>query len=456
MLNAIEQRIDAEFNGSPDQLLQLRVTVGDAYKQPRRDRPRAARATSAPSTKAAPHLPPDDLLLLTARVRAADHNLIVSTSAAEQLDAALPVLRRLGPPAAELLIDALLHRHVLAERYGVPAHLPPPQRLDALREADAIARRHFGAGSPQHLRVARHLADLTGGMEGYEQGRSVLESALALALARGGDASSGVEYLQARSDLAVMLCYRTDRPEGGRAILAPIVESVRASHGASSALLEELLVAEMHCTGDPRERTARIAEAFEIAAARESAPSMARLRHALLGYDSAVGARNDSQAEGYYRHVQENLEAIPELALRERLTLGARVGRVCQLAKRGDAEDAEALGAPLLAEFMADHARRRRSTPLAMGTVVCLSDARRHLGRPEAAITDLKAVLEMCRSAPPVWARGCAARPYAALALVLLDLGRLDEARDAVQRRLELVRDYGGEPRASPSVTAAC
>ncbi|HQR19411.1 MAG TPA: serine/threonine-protein kinase, partial [Burkholderiaceae bacterium] len=32
MLNTIEERIDKEFHGAPDQLLQLRVTVGEAYK----------------------------------------------------------------------------------------------------------------------------------------------------------------------------------------------------------------------------------------------------------------------------------------------------------------------------------------------------------------------------------------------------------------------------------------
>jgi tetratricopeptide (TPR) repeat protein len=222
---------------------------------------------------------------------------------------------------------------------------------------------------------------------------------------------------------------------------------VRATHGATSALLEELLVAQGHCSDNTRDGTARIAEAFEIAATRESAPSMARLRRALFGFNLAVGDRNDALAERYYGHVQANLEAIPEPALRGRLTLEARAGRVCQLVKRGDAAGAEALGTPLLAEFLADHARQRRSTPLALGTAVCLSDARRHLGQHESAIADLNAVLEMCRSAPPVWARGCAARPYAALVAVQMDLGRLDAARDAAERRLALDDSQGNEPR---------
>ena len=50
MLNTIEQRIDSEFKGSPDQLLQLRVTVGDAYGIAARPPPRSA-CTSARSTR---------------------------------------------------------------------------------------------------------------------------------------------------------------------------------------------------------------------------------------------------------------------------------------------------------------------------------------------------------------------------------------------------------------------
>ena len=57
MLNTIEQRIDSEFKGSADQLLQLRVTVGDAYKN-RGERPRPSASTSARSTKPHQSCPP--------------------------------------------------------------------------------------------------------------------------------------------------------------------------------------------------------------------------------------------------------------------------------------------------------------------------------------------------------------------------------------------------------------
>ena len=95
MLNTIEQRIDTEFKGSPDQLLQLRVTVGDAYRN-RGEGSAAIRVYHRAVAEAAPKLPASDLMLLTAHVRAADPDLIVSSDATEQLDRAIDRAARQG------------------------------------------------------------------------------------------------------------------------------------------------------------------------------------------------------------------------------------------------------------------------------------------------------------------------------------------------------------------------
>ena len=92
MLHSIEDRIDHDFAGSPDQLLQLRITVGEAYKN-RGEMMAARRVFQKAVDDATPHLPPDDLALLTAQVRASDPDLIVSTAAAAQLDRAIEILR---------------------------------------------------------------------------------------------------------------------------------------------------------------------------------------------------------------------------------------------------------------------------------------------------------------------------------------------------------------------------
>ena len=162
MLTAIEERIDKEFEGSPDQLLQLRVTVGDAYKN-RGEMMAARRVFQRAVDESAPHVPPDDLMLLTARVRAADYHLIVSTAASEQLDRAIAILRNKSQrdtAAAELLLDALLNRHELQFNFGVPAYALPEHRFDIIQDANELALRHFGEGSRQHLRVVPAYADM--------------------------------------------------------------------------------------------------------------------------------------------------------------------------------------------------------------------------------------------------------------------------------------------------------
>ena len=154
MLNAIEERIDKEFNGSPDQLLQLRVTVGDAYRN-RGEGSAAIRVYHRAIAAATPKLPENDLMLLTARVRAADPDLIVSSDATEQLDRAIDVLRgkaKHDAGAANLLVDALRFRSLLSNVFGVPAFPDAERRFDELNEALALAVRYSGEGSRAHLR----------------------------------------------------------------------------------------------------------------------------------------------------------------------------------------------------------------------------------------------------------------------------------------------------------------
>ena len=72
MLSSIEQRIDAEFKGSADQLVQLRVTVGDAYLE--RGKAAAARRVYRRAiAEAETTLPANHLGLLKARVARAHH-----------------------------------------------------------------------------------------------------------------------------------------------------------------------------------------------------------------------------------------------------------------------------------------------------------------------------------------------------------------------------------------------
>lgn len=444
LLATVEERIDTEFKGAPDQQLQLRLTVGDAYRN-RGEMVAARRVFQRAIDAAAPYLPADDLMLLTAQVRASDFHLIVSTAAAEQLDRAIETLRRKGPSGAELLIDALLIRHDLAHNYGIPAYLQPQQRLDALREANELARRIFGEGSRQQLRVVWPLAGLMWVLEGPEEGWRVLDSALAQARLRPDGASSSVEYLMTQARRAGEQCNDEQQRAEGRDIVERSIAAVRDAYGPTSAQLEELLTVQAGC--DDAVGRSGPAAAFAIAAARERPPSTALLTRALEAFAWAIGNRDWAESERFYRHVLDNMDAIPEPALRDRLTIGARTGRVCQLAQRGDAAEAERVAAPLKVEFDADFARIGRLTPAQGAFWLCLSDAQRQQEHYEQARVSTEGFVERCRASGFGPGMNCTARALSALALVHLDAGQLEVARAVVAQRLAISGTADNEPR---------
>ena len=104
------------------------MTVGDAYRN-RGESAAAQRVYQRAVDEGAPVLRPDDLQLLTARVRAADYNLIVSSAASQSLDSAIEILRTKGAIGADLLIDALLVR---ARSESTSAFRLSPRRSIAL------------------------------------------------------------------------------------------------------------------------------------------------------------------------------------------------------------------------------------------------------------------------------------------------------------------------------------
>ncbi|MGE5712998.1 MAG: protein kinase domain-containing protein, partial [Betaproteobacteria bacterium] len=441
LLNTIEQRIDSEFHGSPDQLLQLRVTVGEAYKN-RGEMKAAQRVFQRAVDDASSHIRADDLTLLTAQVRASDPSLIVSSEAARQLERAIDTLRPEVPrnrSAAELLIDALLIQHELESSYGVPAYLPAERRLDALKEANTIALASFGEGSRQQLRVAGPLADWVGSIKDATEGRQIIESALEQARLRSDKATESVEYLRANAEQVAQRCGDDTGASEARAQLKQTMESVREAHGPSSALLERMVLIYSACDNATGENAAT--QAYAIAAAREQAPSTGLLRRARMAYSWAVSDYDWELAERFYRSAIENSAAIPEPALRERLMRGIQQDRICHLARRGDAEEAESLAAPLKAGFDADFARMGRLTPGQGSFWLCLADAQRQQGRFDAAEETLQTMLERCRAtAAVVPGIRCDKWAMEALVTILLDTGRTDEARDVMEQRAKIPR----------------
>jgi len=432
MLRSIEERIDHDFTGSPDQLLQLRVTVGEAYRN-RGEMMAAQRVFQRAVDEGKSQLPADDLLLLTAQVRASDADLVVSTAAAEQLGRAIAVLRGRAAAdngAAELLIDALLIRITLAQYYGVPAHLTHDETTRSVAELEALSTRRFGPGSRQHLRASRASIELASLRHGAEAALKQIDAVLALGRERGDGVVDSAEYLSLSVEHAGFRC-ATGNIADGLAGLWTLADKVRTSHGPTSFLLERIYEFIGGCLSDAGDAMASgwIFDAYEIAASRERPPSTNLMRRAMAAFDWAAGARDFKAAENYYQKALQNSSAIPEAAIRDRLTMGLRNGRVCQLTQRGDADEAVKVAMPLLDYYNDVYAKLGRLTPAQGAIWICTADALRQLGRFEEAIriaeTFRVRCVELLRIAPR---SGCAPRAAAMRAMVELDAGRVADA----------------------------
>ncbi len=436
MLNAIEQRIDTEFHGAPDQLLQLRVTVGEAYKN-RGEMKAAQRVFQKAVDQASPHIRPNDLTFLTAHV---------SSASAQQLDRAIETLRSLAPndtAAAELLIDALLIRIELAQEYGVPDYLNQEETTRSVAEVEAFALQHFGPGTRQHMRAARMVATLAGLRRSEVEMGKVIDDALSQARARGGAVLESPEYLDLSITESGLLC------AGGKVAVGldrlwALARQAREAHGPNSIQLERLYDWLAICMSAAGDATAHgwVYDGYEIAAAREQPPSTHLMSSAINAFDRALGARDFDTAERFYQIAVANAAAIPEQSIRDRRTQTLRNGRVVQLMQRGEAAAAVEAARPMLAYYNQVYAKHGRLTPAQGSIWIATADALRQLERYDEAITVADIYGQRCRELVRI-APGadCETRALALRALVQLDAGRKDAAIETMKTLRERYPD---------------
>jgi tetratricopeptide (TPR) repeat protein len=441
MLNTIEQRINTEFHGAPDQLLQLRVTVGEAYKN-RGEMKAAQRVFQTAVDQASPHLPFNNLTLLTAQVRASDPDLIVTSAAGSQLGRAIDTLRGLAPDdtaAADLLLEALLIRIELAQNYGVPDYLSQEETTRSATEVEIFALEHFGPGTRQHLRAARLGATLAGLRQGNDPMRNVIDKALSQARARGGAVLESPEYLDLSIIEAGLQCDQGNVAQGLDRLWA-LARQARESHGAHSLQLERLYDWIGSCLSEAGDPTAHawVYDGYDIAAAREQPPSTHLMEGAMNAFDRALGARDFDTAERYYQLAVTNAQAIPEQSIRNRRTQGLRNGRVCQLMQRGETAAAVEAAQPMIEYYNDVYAKHGRLTPAQGSIWICTADALRQLGRYEEAIRIANTYGQRCRELKRI-APGadCEGRAMAMRALIELDAGRKDAALTTMQTLLD-------------------
>jgi serine/threonine-protein kinase len=432
MLAAIEDRIDKEFKGSPDQLLQLRVTVGDAYRN-RGENASARRVFQRAVDEATRHLPKDHLPLLRARVLAADFNVIVSLETANDLAQAIDILRTKGADGAGTLIDALLIQNMLGRRFHIPEKMSRERMKASLQEMHELATRYFGAGSRERLKIVELMAFLLIFEAGYEDAAKLLRSEIDLADGRPGVADSA-EYLTAKSSYGGMLCGTDQHGEGVRMVW-DVLARVQSSHGASSLQLELPLAAMTSCMrsfADPSTVDFAL-QAFEAAAAREQPPSSNLMRRAEFALYHALDFRQLDRAGYLVQRAIENGPVFPEEKLRERFLRRVTPGHVAWLALSGDTE---------AAEMLASKEESAADTFYAYWLRIGQSLAQRQNGHYTAAIATARKLEEACPQVRNIDPLFCVAEARALRAVAQLDAGDLTAALASANEALELQDVY--------------
>ena len=355
LLNTIEERIDKEFHGSPDQLLQLRVTVGDAYKN-RGQHVAARRVYRRAIGEAERVLPADDLGLLKARVARAAM-VAADDEALQSLDATIALLRQSGPAAFEPLIDALLARVASVKTIGPSPQMTWDLLYAEAKEAYDLATRHAGAGSAYQLRAARTLAYVLGNRLGSgrsaadraEEAFKVLEDALAAARSNPAITDGNVDRLDAELRYGALLCKYRSVDEGMRRLWEAAALG-RTHHGEDSLPVE---VAHYHLgeclwERDDPEAVWLKASAYRMAASRGEQSEWVL---ALLANEVAIlhlNAGRAGKSAEFATKASIHAAAMPAGEIRSRMLSNIGVTQVIGLIQQGQLEEAEALADQLL------------------------------------------------------------------------------------------------------------
>jgi tRNA A-37 threonylcarbamoyl transferase component Bud32/tetratricopeptide (TPR) repeat protein len=396
LLASIERRIDAEFKGSADQLLQLRVTVGDAYKE-RGEVWAARRVYQRAIGEAETALPANHLGLLQAKVAKAFF-VIADDEALESIDTTIERLRQSGPAGSEALIDALVARMSFVKSFG----RRPGVTWDSLyvdsREAYDLATRHFGAGSANQLRAAGNLSDTLIRFAGssrpendrVDEAFNVIETSLEAARSNPAVAEGHTDLLRAETMFGVLLCRFRSSDDAIRKFW-DVAGMARTYHGDNSVELELVFQKLADCLlyecGD-LEGVRMMARTYRMAAARAEPSPWVLTYLARNVARPQCDAGKAADCEDFTTKVLVHAAAIPEEKPRSGFIAQIRPLQVRALILQGRPEEAEALAARYLIE------------PLCCGEFlhVFRSEALRLSGRVDEALHAAEQGISMARA----------------------------------------------------------
>jgi hypothetical protein len=154
----------------------VRLAIATAYRNRGAWEP-ARQTLRAAVDEARGRVDEKNLDLLTARVRLAEWPIVDGAKALEELDAVVAAARRLGKPAAPLMIDALLARKSLkaALEFGYIGNDPAAESLAEAREIVALAEGTYPAGHPKAVEAKISLANSLASAGKREEAFDLLE-----------------------------------------------------------------------------------------------------------------------------------------------------------------------------------------------------------------------------------------------------------------------------------------
>jgi serine/threonine-protein kinase len=304
LLTTAESRIASELSGRPALALQMRVAIAKAYRN--RGEFARMRATLRQAIDAAQAvLPADDPQLVRAWIEIADLQVFEADEVSAGLDRAIASARRMGDRGVELLIDGLLarmHRRLVFEFKHDEA------RAD-VREAQALALKHFGEGHPTTLIASSKLAccgDVPPA-ERLELARQTYETARV----HPALGTSHPRVLEMQCTYGHLLI-GAGRTREGLELLHAAVATARRAHGDGFVTEDALfMLAEgMRNMGDVGGALKVAKEGYALAAAREPTGGLTRSQRARDVFNMGISARRFAEVAPM---LDEYTSMIPQL-----------------------------------------------------------------------------------------------------------------------------------------------
>ena len=424
LLAAAAKRVEGELKGRPDIALKMRLAIGAAYSN-RSQYEHAREILRTALDGARQFVPEDNLDLLRAKVGLAATHALMGDDIPE-IDKDIEVLRRLGDPAAPILVDALLARSWF--KRGVFEFAGA--REDA-SEAYDIAQRLFAPDDERIVSTAWAIARALMASGDTKGALKTIESAYTRVRNQSKLEPSHPVVVRTESLYGYLLSVSGKSSEG-IPILKQSVQTARATYGPESRVTSDAL--------------GWLARAYrssgELKLALSTYDEQARFAEVLLGQTyfrnpfqwsariyTLLEARRPDEAHRHFQQIENSIRGSPAGKGQKALEQQLEAVRTALLVQLGETQKAETL------------LRHEVETFDRIGTAEWSTNARWKLAvalRQNGKWTEAEQLLaELCKCEAGKGRVGPGlSRVVSEYALLSLDLQRPEQALDLAQRGL--------------------